>query len=128
MKSKKIDVLIFDVGKNPVEKKIDNTLETLQKCVHGYIECVNLSKDIVMICNEDGKFNGSLPNRKIGNDVIFDTFVICGDTHDGDFRSLTKKEKWLVASHLWDYIDTQNLSDKELAKMREARFELLKWY
>ena len=41
-------------GCAPEPRDIPNTLEELQASVGGYIEAVRLTKDVVLICNEDG--------------------------------------------------------------------------
>ena len=45
------------------EIDIDNTLETLQKEVEGYIECLTLvPQKVAMIVNEEGRLCGMAPN------------------------------------------------------------------
>ena len=39
---------------------IDNTLESFQKNVGGYIETVTLTEELVIVCNEEGRIQ-SLP-------------------------------------------------------------------
>ncbi len=82
-------VLIVEPGKKVYVKDIANTLPVLQKIVCGHIEGFSFYEDVFIYCNDEGKFNGSLPNRaiydKAGNlvDVIFGTFIIT-DYNDGD--------------------------------------------
>lgn len=59
-------------------RDIDNTLEALQKAVGGYIEVVPIGDGIVMICNENGKFNNSHRNFKIPHDIVFGTVIVVG--------------------------------------------------
>lgn len=77
--------LYFEPMKDPVIKDISNTLEALQEAVGGYIEAVTPTNDpVVVICNETGKLNGSLPNRSLidhdGNiyDHLYGSFLVCG--------------------------------------------------
>lgn len=56
--SKKISVLIKEPGKRPRHVWISNRLENLQKTVGGYIETVTLAKDLVVICDEEGRLKG----------------------------------------------------------------------
>jgi hypothetical protein len=51
----KINVVIKEPGKIARRVDVENDLETLQKLVGGYIETVSLFKDLVIICNEDGR-------------------------------------------------------------------------
>ena len=90
-----IKVLVVEPNKLPYEKVIQNRLRDKQQIVDGYIEYVRLLEDdsVVLICNEEGKINGSEYNRDIGYDIIAGTFIIareCAD--DGEDRSLTDEQ------------------------------------
>ncbi|MBQ7789700.1 MAG: DUF3846 domain-containing protein [Bacilli bacterium] len=90
-----IKVLVVEPNKLPYEKVISNRLRDKQQIVDGYIEYVRLLDDdsVVLICNEEGKINGSEYNRDIGYDIIAGTFIIareCAD--DGEDRSLTDEQ------------------------------------
>ena len=43
--------------------EISNTLADLQKTVKGDIEQVCPTEAVAIICNEEGKFNGMMPNK-----------------------------------------------------------------
>lgn len=91
----KLKCLYIEPNKLPKEIEIDNTLEAKQKLVDGNIECVYLENDsdVVLICNEEGKINGMEPNRDIGYDIIFGSFLIVGDDYEnGEFKSLTENQ------------------------------------
>ncbi|MDD2518400.1 MAG: DUF3846 domain-containing protein [Bacilli bacterium] len=91
----KIKVLFVAPEEEPKEMTILNTLKTKQKLVKGRIEVCYILEDneICLICNEEGKLNGSLPNRDIGYDVIYGNFIIVGDDYvNGDFISLTPEQ------------------------------------
>lgn len=90
-----IKVLVVEPNKLPYQKVIQNRLRDKQQIVDGYIEYVRLLEDdsVVLICNEEGKINGSEYNRDIGYDIIAGTFIIareCAD--DGEDRSLTDEQ------------------------------------
>ena len=92
MKEGKIKCLLVEPYKLPKEIEIDNTLEAKQKIVDGLIECVYFN-DVMIICNEEGKINGMIPNRDIGSDIVFGPFLIVGDDYEkGEFKSLTEKQ------------------------------------
>ena len=66
---------------------ISNRLENLQKTVEGYIEVVPVKqspdgKDIILICNEEGKLRGLPHNFYLWDEEIVGTVIICGV--DGD--------------------------------------------
>ena len=44
-------VLKKEPGKDPMLTDIDNTLESFQKNVGGYIETVTLTEELVNVCN-----------------------------------------------------------------------------
>ena len=92
---KKIKALLICPNELPKVVEIPNTLKSFQAQVNGKIAVSYLLKDndICLICNDEGKFNLSKPNRSIGNDIIYDNFLIVGDDYvKGDFKSLTKEQ------------------------------------
>jgi len=81
------------------EIEFDDTLETLQKLVGGYIEAFYPFPDeVAIICNDEGKINGMDPNRPIydedGNmvDILFGPAIIVGISGE-DFSSLTNEQE-----------------------------------
>lgn len=83
MKEPKITVFIARPETDYLEQaEIDNTLETMQKIVGGYIETVTLSKDTVLICNEEGRIRGMQPNITFGGHDFVGTIVMTG--HQGE--------------------------------------------
>lgn len=91
-------VLIVEPNEKARIAEIDNSLETLQSIVGGYIECIYPFEDNVgIICNEEGKLIGLEPNRALRDedgeiiDVICGTFIVTGLTED-DFGSLTDEQ------------------------------------
>ena len=103
-----IKVVLVEVNKNPVIKEIDNSLKGLQAIVKGYIESVSLppyDRQLVLICNEEGKLIGLPPNRLLGNDVIMGTFFITKSNDEGDFVSLDDDDLVLIHNkYLFDLV------------------------
>lgn len=58
--------------------EIKNELKELQETVGGCIEPYRLQSNLILICNEEGKLNGSLPNRWCRGDIICGDFFFCG--------------------------------------------------
>ena len=52
-------VVYLKVGRPPVVKDIDGSLESMQELVGGYIQSVPLSYNTALVCDEDGKMKGS---------------------------------------------------------------------
>lgn len=88
-------VIIVEPHKKARVADIGSELEDLQAVVGGHIEAIYPFYDpVALVCNEEGKFNGSELNRALyddgGNvyDIISGTFFICGLGRE-DFDSLT---------------------------------------
>ena len=88
-------ILVVEAGKKPYVKEIKHTLEEMQKIVGGLIEPIYFD-DAAIIVNEEGKFNGSTPNRALYDDngkladIIFGTFFVC-NLGEEDFISLSEE-------------------------------------
>lgn len=92
-----ITVLSVKPLREPCIITIPNKLRTMQDQVGGMIEAVYPFEDpVAIILNEEGKLNGSMPNRGLydssGNlyDVIAGTFLIVGLSEE-DFCSLSEE-------------------------------------
>lgn len=79
----KIKVVILNPGQEPFAQEIEDTLESKQKLVGGYIEYVPLLGDrgkggLELVCNEEGKIHGLEPNRTLVDEIgrVYD--VTCG--------------------------------------------------
>lgn len=70
------------------EREIDNTLEAMQKIVGGYLETVTLDKDVVLICNEEGRLMNLQPSVRINGTTYVGTVILAGYDSDGEFRSM----------------------------------------
>ena len=91
-KNDKVRILYKEIGKDPVVKIINNTLEDKQKLVGGLIEVVPY-EDVLIICNEEGKLLNMLPNLVFDYDYIAGNCFVIGDDYEhGDFKSLTDEE------------------------------------
>ncbi len=97
MKNSKIKVLVIEPLNTPKVEEIDPSLESYQEIVGGYIEAVypwdgDELGNVALVCNEEGKYNGCIPNRRLEDyDVIFGTFFIIGLSED-DFCGLTQEQ------------------------------------
>ena len=101
MKEQKLRVVIVEPQKEARVEVIENTLESLQRIVGGYIEAFYpFDEEVAVICNEEGRLLKLPPNRVIYNaftgtvyDIIVGTFFIVGARADEDnFTSLTDEE------------------------------------
>ena len=91
-------VLKVEPCKEPVEIDIEAGLESLQAQVGGYIEAVYPYEDpVALVCNEEGKLNGSSLNRALYSeegklvDILAGDFLVVGLTEDS-FGSLTPEQ------------------------------------
>ena len=95
----------------PVVTEFEEGLEMLQKIVNGPIEIPRLFDDVDIIINEEGKLNGSLPNRFLFYrselvDILFGNILIVDADDDGNIISLSdEKEKRYMSLFSSFYID-----------------------
>lgn len=103
-------VIMVEPGRNAQIVEIGNNLKDMQKAVGGYIETISpFDDDVALVCNEEGKFNGSVKNRVLWYkdlhpelynpdnaeifDIIYGSFFVCGAPIDSDkFESLSDKQ------------------------------------
>lgn len=91
MSKKPITVLVVEPMKKPYIKEIETDVNALQKEVNGFFEYTYPFDELVaVICNEEGMYNGMLPNRALydseGNiyEIIYGKFIIAGLNDDMD--------------------------------------------
>ncbi len=91
--------------------EIENTLESYQKRVNGYIECVEMpnAEGIDIILNEEGKINGMQPNIYLPEyeDCVMGPIVIVGYDNKGRHKGLTDKQISIVM----DYLNKNHIKD-----------------
>ena len=98
MKENRIKVLKVEALKKPTVCYLENKLESLQEAVSidaeyiGLIEIIELDERACLLCNEEGKLIGLMPNRRLGEDIICGVFYVTGQNEDGDLTSLTDEE------------------------------------
>lgn len=92
MRDKTIRVLTKMPGSMWRVQHIDNTLEALQKYVGGYIETVRLFKDVVVICNEEGRLMGLPENVNLLGVQLCGPVIVAGVWRD-EFANL--KEQYI---------------------------------
>lgn len=61
--------------------EVENELEVFQNIVEGYIETTGY-KNLVIICNEEGKLRGLQPNVVLGREMLVGTIIVCGASGD----------------------------------------------
>lgn len=78
MKRETIRVFYKRPGKNLVEVRIPNELDWIQGAVEGHFEHVQISEDIAMLCNEEGKLRGMAENFPLMGDLIVGPVLFVG--------------------------------------------------
>lgn len=73
-----INVWVKAPGKAPELRTVPNTLEAMQEIVDGYIETYPIAKNLVIICNEEGKLLGLDYNCKIAGEYFVGTLIFAG--------------------------------------------------
>ena len=97
-KEEKIKVVLLEPGKLARTVEIENSLESLQSVVGGYIEPgYYFDEPVCLICNDEGKINGMPLNRGVRDkdgkiiDIIAGTAFIC-DCSGENFGSLNEDQ------------------------------------
>ena len=70
---------------------VPNTLQAMQELVGGYIETITLTRHSCCIVNEDGLYQGLLPNFYLNGNLLVGNAVFVGVKGDG-FRDITDDE------------------------------------
>ncbi len=65
-------------GQVPQIVDVENTLESLQFEVDGWIEAVTFAEDACVICNEEGRIQGLPFNLELMGILFFGTILIVG--------------------------------------------------
>jgi hypothetical protein len=126
MSTKKIRIIALRMGQTPAVEEIDPGLESMQKFVGGYIECVQLEAHgnggVDLWCNEEGLFTCE-PNRHVTTDwgynqTINGDMFIARHTRGGKTVGLTDAQvaKWLKLSAEWPRAITSLDDPAETAK------------
>lgn len=87
-------------GRKAIEIEIEDKLEILQTLVDGLIEVIELTPDIDLICNEEGKLIGLEENINLDYDIIVGDVIICSHDNEGNFVGLTEEQKKIVDREL----------------------------
>ena len=92
-------------GNGAKEMEVENTLEGLQQFVGGYIECINLTEELVLVCNEEGKNNG-MPISTIWLEdgevveMIAGPCLVCRSDEEGEFVSIEDSDISVIREKL----------------------------
>lgn len=98
-KENKLEVLLVEPGQYAKMTTIEAGLSSMQEIVGGDIQAVNyFDEPVTLVCNGEGKINGSELNRAIKDDngkivdIIAGTFFVCG-VGDENFTSLPPEHR-----------------------------------
>jgi hypothetical protein len=94
----KITVIVKEPSQAPEVRTIENTLESLQGIVGGYIEVVSFTPSVLMICNEEGKLDGLPHNFSMRLDEIVGSVLFVSSDGE-DFASLTESQRTRVIEY-----------------------------
>lgn len=73
--------------------ELENTLESFQNIVGGYMETLTMPYGLILMMNDEGKLKKLEPNVEIDvSDIIVGTIVVTAADDEGNFRSLTVSE------------------------------------
>ena len=81
-------ICIKNPGEDPkIGLLFDNTLEAFQAAVGGYIETVTIASDLVLVCNDEGRWRGLPYNTTICGCPFYGPVLAVGVKGD-DFASI----------------------------------------
>jgi hypothetical protein len=95
----KIKVVHVPVGEEPKVIEVENTLESLQALVGGYIEHRSMGRGLALICNEEG-VPLKLPQNGCG---MLGPYFFTKVNQEGDEVSLTEEECDMIRAHVAMY-------------------------
>jgi hypothetical protein len=106
----RVAVLKADGNKLEVNETFEQSLSNMQKVVGGYIEALTMHSDnyrqVTIWLNEEGKFNGSLPNFAIMHedrlvDIVMGDVIITSSDAQGNTVGLNDAELEIVKSRFF---------------------------
>ena len=74
---------------------VENTLRSMQNLVDGPIECVTVSTDLAIVCNEEGRLRGLSPSATILGTQFVGPIAFVG-VRGEDFTDITRAGERLV--------------------------------
>jgi hypothetical protein len=95
MKEQHIKALKVTPLERPEICYLKNKLRALQEAVSigadyvGLIEIIDLDERTCILCNEEGKLIGLMPNHQLESDIICGVFYVTGQDREGNLTSLT---------------------------------------
>lgn len=116
----KIRIVKVEPLKHPEVLEIEDSLENLQDIVDGFIEIHRIDDKAVILCNEDARLKGMLPNRQIylpephsKNEMFFGTLAIV-KSYEGeeDFTSFTLEE---AKSYSAEYASPERVINRNIS-------------
>lgn len=96
-KKNRIQAVIVETGKLPRLVQIENSLETYQSLVGGYIDVVRMANGVDAVINDEGKLVEHEPNIALMHegkmyDYIAGTAVLVSHDDEGEFVGLSDKQ------------------------------------
>ena len=74
---------------------VENTLWSMQELVDGPNECVKVTEDLAIVCNEEGRIRGLSPSASILSMQFVGPVMFVG-VRGEDFMSITRKGERFV--------------------------------
>ncbi len=90
---KKVYVVVKSPGNKPTVQYIDDSLEALQSLVGGYLEEIQLTGILVLLCNDAGRRLRLQDNVLLPVGKVSGTVIVVAHDRSGDLRSLDLHEQ-----------------------------------
>lgn len=121
---KKHRVVKIEPNKPAYETFIEDSLESLQEAVEGYIDITYpFDEDVYLVGNDEAKLIGLKGNRRIGGAIYAGNLLILGNDGKGGTRDLTDAE---VKKFVEMFKEPENIDDDEV--QNNVGFTVIGWY
>lgn len=116
-------ILYVEPNKPAVVAEMERGLTAIQRAVGGTYEQVYMDNNTVILCNENGKLNGMMGNRRYNNgaNVIAGPFVVVG-AGSVDYESLTDEQ---VERYMQKFGEPEEISEEETQS--DVGFKFYAW-
>lgn len=109
-----ITIIACRVGKDPIVEELPSGLKAMQGFVGGFIECVSLSPEIDLWCNDEFLLNGSAPNRAVSCGgaeplVVHGDFFLASHDDEGNTIGLSEEQQkeWRLKASDWPFFPAE---------------------
>lgn len=123
---KNIKVITKRPGQAPRLTVIENSLEAFQTFVGGYIETYDISTDMTILCNEEGKLDELPENIEVCGEQFVGNIIFVGISDDEftDIPCTYETFRRLMPDEWWDEVKVDRTCTNENKRQAVAYVEM----